>query len=458
MKPSPTRSVVLRAATVWGTTVLSTRMLAQGESLRLGGEGAIGARPDGTEMAELPIRAVAAGWELDPRGATGGEIVLRGRREDPAELGRTGAPIPVVPGDYGLVQYGTFSIFFQFTDQPEPLKKRQRSGWSLVLSFLFSCIAVGGGLALIWAITTPPVIPKPLELTSQAELAKRFNVNPEELVAPPEPAGDEAAGPKDPGAKDKKDQGGGKRKKGDEGKVGRNAPAEKTEDPGDIGPALGGMAEALSSDVGDEVKKTLSTISSVADALGGLRSENLVLGQGMGLGLRGGGASAGGTADTGVPFGAGTLDTGFGVGVGGGLGKGKGGPGGRGRGGVGRGGGTGPGEGGSGERRIAGKEAARPGQGLSPEQIRRVVVSRMGAFQACYEIALGRDPNLKGNVGVRFSISPGGSVSSVSISNSSLSNPRVEGCLTRQFSRLRFPTADLPTNGSFPFVFRPSKR
>nr|PZN28495.1 MAG: hypothetical protein DIU78_02495 [Pseudomonadota bacterium] len=206
------------------------------------------------------------------------------------------------------------------------------------------------------------------------------------------------------------------------------------------------------------MKKTLSTISSVADALGGLRSENLVLGQGMGLGLRGSGASGGGTADTGVPFGAGTLDTGFGVGVGGGLGTGKGGPGGRGLGGTGRGGGTGPGEGGSGERRVAGKAAARPGQGLSPEQIRRVVVSRMGAFQACYEIALGRDPNLKGNVGVQFSISPGGTVSSVSISNSSLNNPRVEGCLTRQFSRLRFPTADLPTNGSFPFVFRPSKR
>ena len=34
--------------------------------------------------------------------------------------------------------------------------------------------------------------------------------------------------------------------------------------------SIGGMAEALSSDVGEEVKKTLGTISSVADALGGL--------------------------------------------------------------------------------------------------------------------------------------------------------------------------------------------
>ena len=51
-----------------------------------------------------------------------------------------------------------------------------------------------------------------------------------------------------------------------------------------------------------------------------------------------------------------------------------------------------------------------------------------------------------------------GSVSSVSVSNSSLSNPRVEGCITRQFGRLQFPAADKPTNASFPFVFRPSKK
>jgi hypothetical protein len=462
-RPASTHQIGLRTATVWGTTVMATRVLASGQSLMIGdGEGALGPKPDGTNIADHPIRAVGQGFELDARGATGGELSLRGRRENPADLGQSGAPIPIVPGDHGLIQYGSFSVFFQFTEAPAPIQKRARIGWSFVLSFIFSCVAVGGGLALIWAITTPPGIPKPLELTSQNELATRFNVNPEDLTAPvpePSPDADKGSGIKDPGAKDKKEQGGGKKAANAEGKLGKNGTEKKTEEVGEIDRGLGGMAEVLSSDVGEEVKKTLNTISSVADALGGLRSDNVVLGQGSGLGLRGGGPGGGG--DDGVPFGSGTLETGWGPGKGGGYGTGSGGPGGRGLGGNGRGGlgdgdGTGSGEGG--ERKVAGKDAPRAGQGLSAEQIRRVVVSRMGAFQACYEIALGREPNLKGSVGVSFSISPGGSVSGVSIGNSSLQNPRVEGCITRQFARLRFPTADKPTNSAFPFVFRPSKR
>jgi hypothetical protein len=463
-RAAPAPIIGLRTATVWGTTVLATRVLASGQSLAIGdGEGALGPKPDGTLVADQPIRAVGQGFELDARGATGGELSLRGRHENPAELGQSGAPIPIVPGDYGLIQYGSFSVFFQFTETVEPPRKRSRIGWSFVLSFIFSCVAVGGGLALIWAITTPPGIPKPLELTSQNELATRFNVNPEDLAPPvpePSPEADKGSGIKDPGAKDKKEQGGGKKAKGAEGKLGKQGTEKETKEVGEIDRGLGGMAEVLSSDVGDEVKKTLNTISSVADALGGLRSDSVVLGQGSGLGLRGGGPGGGSDSD-GVPFGSGTLDTGWGPGKGGGYGTGAGGPGGRGLGGHGRGGlgnGEGTGSGDGGERQVAGKEAPRAGQGLSAEQIRRVVVSRSGAFQACYEIALAREPNLRGNVGVQFSISPGGSVSSVTITNSSLSNPRVEGCITRQFARLRFPVADKPTNSSFPFVFRPSKR
>jgi hypothetical protein len=455
--------IVLRTAAAWGTTVLASRILGAGQSLVVGdGEDAIVAKPDNAAVAESPIRAVGAGWELDARGATGGEVHLRGRSENPALLGRSGAPIPIVAGDWGLIQYGSFSVFFQFTDSPPALGKRRRIGWPMVLSFIFSCLAVGGGLALIWAITTPPMIPKPLELTSDADLALQFNIKPEDLI--PEPSvgkeEDKGQGIKDPGAKDKKEQGGGKKIQGAEGKLGRDGKEKKTEQTGEPHAGLGGMAEVLSSDVGEEVKKTLGTISSVADALGGLRSNNIVLGQGSGFALRGGGPGGGGVGPDGVPFGSGTLNTGWGAGKGGGFGSGSGGPGGRGLGGNGR-GGVGDGEGsgsGANERKIAGKDSPKPGQGLSPDQIRRVVVSRQGAFQACYEIAASRDPTLKGGVTVSFSISPGGSVSSVSISNSSLSNPRVEGCITRQFARLQFPTADKPTGAAFPFVFRPGNK
>ncbi len=455
--PAP---VVLRAAAVWGTTVIKARSLNSGESLKFGEDPeAFIAKPDGSPMADFPIRAAAAGWELDARGATGGEIVLRGRRESPAGLGASGAPIPIVAGDYGVVQYGNFSVFFQFADAVPALKKKRRFDWGFFLSFLFAMIAVGGGLALMWAITTPRGIPKPIELTSQADLLAQLNLKPEDIPPPPQ-AGqqDKGSGVPEPGAKDTKPQGGGKKIKGAEGRLGKQGPEKQTKLTGEPAAGLGGMAEALNSDVGDEVKKTLGTISSVADALGGLRSDSIVLGQGSGTGLRGGGPGGGGTAEGGVPFGSGTLDTGWGPGKGGGFGSGSGGPGGRGLGGPGRGGlgsGEGTGSGKSeGERKVAGAGGAKAGQGLTPEQINRVVMSRMGAFRACYEIALDKDPTAHGGVSVAFSVSPGGDVASASVSHSSLGNPRVEGCVLRTFNRLRFPAADKATNANYPFLFK----
>lgn len=465
MSQAPAPVVTLRAAAVWGTTVLAADNLTPGRSLRVGdGEGAVVAKPDNASISDLPIRAVGAGWELDARGATGGEVYLRGRKEDPADLGRGGAPIPIVAGDYGVIQYGNFGIFFQFSNAVPAMKKKRRLDWGFLLSFLFAAVAVGGGLALIWAITTPRGIPKPLELTSAAELMLQFNMKTEEEIPPPQTGkaeDDKGQGVKDPGAKDPKPQGGGKKIKGAEGKLGKNGEEKETRQTGEIRAGLGGMAEALSSDVGEEVKKTLGTISSVADALGGLRSDDIVLGQGSGTGLHGSGNAGGGTEEGGVPFGSGTLDTGWGPGRGGGFGSGSGGPGGRGLGGHGKGGlggGDGTGTGGDGERKVSGKEKAAAGQGLSPEQIRRVVMSRMGAFQACFEIASAHDPTLKGNVGIAFSINPGGGVSSASITGSSLKNPRVEGCMLRAFQRLQFPAADKPTNAAFPFAFRASKK
>jgi hypothetical protein len=461
--------VSLRTAAIWGTTVLVADNLTPGRSLQIGdGEGAVVARPDNAAVSEQPIRAVGNGWELDCRGATGGEVHLRGRQEDPADLGRTGAPIPIVAGDYGLIQYGNFGVFFQFSDVVPPMARRRRLDLSLVFSFLFAAVAVLGALALFWATQTPERVPPPLELTSQAELMLQFNLKQEDLIPPPQ-AGkaeeDKGSGVKDPGAKDPKPQGGGKKVKGDEGKLGKNGEARETRQTGDIKAGLGGMAEALSSDVGDEVKKTLGTISSVADALGGLRSDDIVLGAGSGTGLHGAGPAGGGTVEGGVPFGSGTLDTGWGPGRHGGFGSGAGGPGGRGLGGNGRGGlgsgdgsGTGSGSGGDGERKVAGAQKAAAGQGLTPGQISRVVMSRMGAFQACFEMASAHDPTLKGNVGIAFSISPGGDVSAANVSGSSLKNPRVEGCMLRTFQRLHFPAADKPTNAAFPFAFRASKK
>jgi hypothetical protein len=194
MKAPPAPAITLRTAAVWGTTVLAVDSLEPGRSFKVGGEGAVVEKPDNSFVADFPIRAVGAGWELDVGGATGGEIYLRQRRENPAELGRTGAPIPIVAGDYGLVQYGNFGVFFQFSPVAPALVKRRRFDWALVWSLMFAMVAVGGGLALIWAITTPRGIPKPLELTSQADLMLQFNMKPEDVVPEPQVGKDEDKG------------------------------------------------------------------------------------------------------------------------------------------------------------------------------------------------------------------------------------------------------------------------
>ncbi|HEV8247223.1 MAG TPA: AgmX/PglI C-terminal domain-containing protein, partial [Polyangiaceae bacterium] len=73
---------------------------------------------------------------------------------------------------------------------------------------------------------------------------------------------------------------------------------------------------------------------------------------------------------------------------------------------------------------------------------------------ACMDL----DPNAKGGVNIGFSVGPSGSVANASIGSSSLKNPRIEGCVLRVFNRLKFPSADKPTNASFPFLFKSSKR
>jgi hypothetical protein len=444
-RPAPSEALVLRTAAVWGTFVLASRELRSGESLPMGdGVGALYAKPDQSGLVDVPIRAVGSGWELDAHGVTGGLLHLRGRREDPCELGRSGAPIPIVPGDYGLLQYGTLSLFFQFAHAAPAPRARFRVDLSLVLAFVFAVLTLGGSLLLLYMLYPQQELSKPLELTSREELAMQYHVA---APVPESAAGAETEG--SAGAKAKtpeKAAGNPQRAPGPK----RPSPEPHAAGPGGP-PATSAMTEVLHGAVGKEVLDTLGTISSVSDALGGLSSAGLVLGGasgGVGLRASGDGGGQGGTA----VFGSGTLDTGFGTGAGvSGSGRGRSGTG------TGAGsGGTGTGAGRGGERRLTAAATSAPGQGLGAEQIARVVRARSGAFRACYETAAARDPKLQGGVTVSFTVSPSGDVTA-RIANSSLANARVESCILRMFNRLHFPTADKPTSANWPLVFRPGK-
>jgi hypothetical protein len=462
-----TGSQVLRVAAVWGTTVVAMRTLARGESFELGdGKGAALPVPDGLLISPAPLRASpVGGWDLDAHGAVAGALRLRGREEDPVAMARTGAPIGVLPGDYGLLQYGLFSVFFQYTTQPPPAATGGRFEVLALLALMSSGILHVGGLGIIRILMTPPPLNKPIELTNPDEYAARFGLHRAMIEPPPPPvAGDKpgGSGVKDPGAKDKKPQGGGQKIAGAEGKLGKMGKEDHTELTGEIKPAtqLGGLSEVLNSDTGDEIKKTLTAIDSVANALSGLNSANIVLGMGPGTALKGMGPGGGGTGP-GVAFGSGTLNTGWGPGNGGGYGSGTGGPGGRGSGGNGlggKGGGTGTGDGtGSGAKErsvVVGDYSKAASGGLSAEQIRRVVMAHTGALRACYESEAQRNPQLRGGVTVQWQIDTSGSVTSASVAGTTINNQRVEGCVTRQVKAWHFPVADAPSTVSgWPFRF-----
>jgi hypothetical protein len=457
----------LRVAAVWGTTVVDLKTLKRGESFQLGGQGAGAlAMPDGVEMAQAPLFFARGGWELDAKGAIAGMLRIRGREEDPVALARAGAPIAVVPGDYGLLQYGLFSIFFQHTTLAPPVSGGIPFELLAILALFSSGVIHMSVLGILRLTMTPDPLPKPLELTNPDELAARFGLHraAAEIPPPPSEVSEKAGGSgvKDPGAKDKKQSGGGQKIAGAEGKLGMQGKADKTElsAPPQPAPNLGGLSDVLNSDTGDEIKHTLTTINSVANALNGLNSQNIVLGVGTGTGLKGGGAGGGGNG-AGVAFGAGTLQTGWGAGAGGGYGYGAGGPGGAGNGGYGKGGkgggggaGDGPGNGTKESQIKIGGNAVSSGGGLTDEQIRRVVMAHQGALRACYEGEAQRNPNLKGGVTVAWQIDASGTVSTASLGGSSLNNPRVEGCVIRQVKTWHFPSSDRPSIvGAWPFRF-----
>ncbi len=449
---------LLRVAASWGTTIVGVQLLDAGRDCVLGElPGALAAMPEGVRASGTPLRAVGGGWELDARGAVNGKLVLRGREEDVLGLAQAGAPVPVLPGDHGLIQYGLFSVFFQYTAPAQPLERRLKFDPLAILSMFSSVVFHLGIIGLLIVNWTPPDYQLPPELVP--DLASQFHLSralPEWQPAPTPGKDDKGGGKdsKDLGAKDTKKAGGGQKIAGAEGKAGLNAKESRTELPGEIRPTTtyGGLSEALA-DTGTDIKKTLSEIRTVSDALGGLNSNNVVLGSGPGTGLRGTGAGGGGVG-AGVMFGSGTMNTGWGPGAGGGFGAGSGAGAGHGGGfgggnGSGVGAGSGPGE--HGIQAVGGVAAARGG--LNSEQIRRVVLAHRGALQACYEIEAQKDPTLRGGLTVSWTIDPSGAVTSANVASSTIRNARVEGCVLRQVRAWRFPASDGVSQATYPFSF-----
>ncbi|MCP3104177.1 AgmX/PglI C-terminal domain-containing protein [Myxococcus sp. K15C18031901] len=91
------------------------------------------------------------------------------------------------------------------------------------------------------------------------------------------------------------------------------------------------------------------------------------------------------------------------------------------------------------------------------DALARYVRARKGAIQSCYEKELKRNPNLKGKVVVRFSITPTGRVGDFDIDENTLGSEAVASCIRAVIRAWVFPfKPDADATVSYPFVFSPT--
>lgn len=81
------------------------------------------------------------------------------------------------------------------------------------------------------------------------------------------------------------------------------------------------------------------------------------------------------------------------------------------------------------------KEKGGSTGGRDPDEISEVVNRHSAAVQSCYQREVKRNPDLKGKIVVRFTITPEGKVNKVELISSTLNNSRVERCVISRIRR-----------------------
>lgn len=94
---------------------------------------------------------------------------------------------------------------------------------------------------------------------------------------------------------------------------------------------------------------------------------------------------------------------------------------------------------------------------LKVEGVEEVLGSYASQLRYCYQRVRLNDPTLAGSLRVGFTVGRGGVVSQVSISDSILADPAVEGCLVGRFERMRFdaPRGRTEATVVVPLTFTP---
>jgi hypothetical protein len=438
----------LRVAMLWNGTLHAEQLYAEPTQVTLGTEaGASFPLPENAVSEELITLFEPEGgsYSLQPHSRLGGFVFLSGQRSAAHDIR---SPVRLGPEDYGVLTLGSVAIFFQQVRAAEHARPNAgRRDPALVACFGFSIFVHVGALLFLFLVAAREFAPAgALEL--DADLVKRFLVVPppeDEPLLKKRKSGTEV---EDPGMRDR-DEMGGKKHEREEGKVGKkDAQREDTQIAGDPKEAIAakvknlGLLGVLSGGGPSNALSSALDTPSLDKMLGGLGSLHTVAGRGSGgMGLRGSGSGGGGTGK-GVLFGAGDLGTG--VGAGSGSGKG------RGAGGIGL-----PGPKAKEAQLSLDNNAAKIKGFLSKEQIDRVVRANQAAIKYCFEVEMQRQPKLEGAVHMNWRIDLTGHVTVVKVAKTTLSNARVEGCMSRQIKRWIFPKPDGgEVDVVYPFLLR----
>jgi outer membrane biosynthesis protein TonB len=101
-------------------------------------------------------------------------------------------------------------------------------------------------------------------------------------------------------------------------------------------------------------------------------------------------------------------------------------------------------------------DGAQVEEGLSKDEVGKVIHAHMNEVRYCYDSALIRSPDVEGKLIISFAIGSKGAVTRSSVGSSSLNDPRLDDCILRRLGHWQFPN---PKGGvtvavSYPFIFK----
>ncbi len=95
-------------------------------------------------------------------------------------------------------------------------------------------------------------------------------------------------------------------------------------------------------------------------------------------------------------------------------------------------------------------------EGLSKDEVGRVIHSHLAEVRYCYESAMIKNPNVQGKLMVDFTIAGAGKVDGASVKDSSVTDRTLDQCLIAKLKQWQFPS---PKGGvkvavTYPFIFK----